>query len=81
MRRESKTADAVEVLSTTLQLTVSAALTDGFYPQEAYGAITGLVAWAIIRLPPEDRQGLLAEIVKSVAAEMAMQLDARRLDA
>lgn len=68
---ETKTADAAATLSTALQLTVSAALVDGYEPREAYEAASGFLAWMIGRLPPQDRQGVLAAMVKSVVDQIA----------
>ena len=64
-------ADACATLSTALQLTITAALTDGFDPQEAYTAVSGLVAWSLLRLPAENRTGVLSALVKSVVDQIA----------
>jgi hypothetical protein len=63
---ETKTAPAVETLSTALQLTVSAALVDGFEPHEAYEAASAFLAWLVCRLPEKDQLGVLTAMTSEV---------------
>lgn len=63
---ETKTADAMSTLSTALQLVATAALVDGFDPQEVYGASAAFLAWLIARLPPQDHVGVLAAMTNEV---------------
>lgn len=73
LSQDSKSAEASATLSTALQLVLSAALVDGFDPHEAYTGLAGALAWAVGRLPPEDRQGVLTSIVASVVDQMKTQ--------
>jgi hypothetical protein len=56
--QEAKTADAASTLSTALQMVISSALVDGFAPREAYAALAGALAWAVCRLPSDERLGV-----------------------
>lgn len=62
----TKTADATSTLSTALQLCASTALVDGFDPQEVYSAAGGFLAWLVLRLPAEDRLGVLTAMTTEV---------------
>lgn len=59
------------VVSTSLQLVLSAALVDGVDPHEAYSGLAGAIAWAVCRLPEEGRAGVLQAIVAEVVKHMA----------
>lgn len=57
-------------LSMALQLILSAALVDGDAPHDAYEALIFAVAWAVCRLPRDDRPGVLAAIVGEIASRV-----------
>jgi hypothetical protein len=64
-------AGAADTLSTALQLVMTTALVDGFNAQEVYGALAGALAWGVMRLPPTERQGVLAAMVTEVVGRIA----------
>lgn len=53
-------------ISLALQITLATAIGDGVEPIAAYNALIGAFAWAVCRVPPEQRQDLLGTMVKNV---------------
>lgn len=68
--RQNGGADKASTVSVALQFVMSAALVDGTDPALAYGGLAGCVAWALNKVPMEDRpivlQGLLQAIAERV---------------
>ena len=62
-------------LSTGLQLVMSAAMVDGEDPQDVYAALINTVAWAVCRLPKDDRIGVLSAMVKEAAEKIEAHVE------
>lgn len=69
---DARKADATSTLSTALQLMLTTALVDEFDPQEVYGALSGALAWAVLRLPAEDQVGVLTAMTAEVVSRMEL---------
>jgi hypothetical protein len=69
---ETRQADAASTLATALQLVLTTALVDGFDAQEVYGALAGAVAFAVMRLPEDQRFGVLTAMTTEVVDRMRL---------
>ena len=72
MAGATKKADAVSSLSTAHQLMVSAALVDGYEPHECYEAASAFLAWLVMRLPPEQRLGVLTAMTTEIVGRIQL---------
>lgn len=59
--------DKASTVSLALQFVMSAAMVDGTDPAFTYGGLAGAVAWALNKLPMEDRPVVLQGLLQAIA--------------